>query len=106
MKVFLALALAAVMAAGVSAQSVVQTAAQQDLRSSTSGASSQIDNRVASCLILANLGEIELAKFGEENLDDGDVKKFAETLVEDHQKLVKDLERFAPHEADRCFQPE
>lgn len=99
MKVFLTLAMGAVMAAGASAQNVVQTSGQQNVQTSTRANSSQIDNRVASCMILANLGEIELAKFGEENLEDGDVKKFAKTLVEDHKKLNKELERFAPQAA-------
>lgn len=99
MKVFLTLALGAVMATGASAQSVIQTSGQQNVQSSTKANSSQVDNRVASCLILANLGEIELAKFGEENLGDGNVKKFAKMLVEDHKKLNKELERFAPQAA-------
>lgn len=99
MKVFLTLALGAVMAAGASAQNVIQTSNQQPVRTAGSANTSQIDNRVASCLILANLGEIELAKFGEENLDDGDAKKFAKMLVEDHKKLNKELERFAPQAA-------
>lgn len=99
MKVFLTLALGAVMAAGASAQNVIQTSNQQPVRTSGGANASQIDNRVASCLILANLGEIELAKFGEENLEDGDVKKFAKMLAEDHKKLNKDLERFAPQAA-------
>jgi predicted outer membrane protein len=87
------------MAAGASAQTVIQTSGQQPVRSTTGANASQVDNRVASCLILANLGEIELAKFGEENLDDGEAKQFAKMLVEDHQKLVKELERFAPQAA-------
>lgn len=99
MKVFLTLALGAVMAASASAQSVIQTSNQQPVRTAGSANTSQIDNRVASCLILANLGEIELAKFGEENLEDGDAKQFAKMLVEDHKKLNKELERFAPQAA-------
>lgn len=99
MKVFLTLALGAVMAASASAQTVIQTSNQQPVRTAGSANASQIDNRVASCLILANLGEIELAKFAEENLDDGDAKQFAKMLVEDHKKLNKELERFAPQAA-------
>jgi predicted outer membrane protein len=99
MKSLLALALCGAMTSVVSAQ-VVQTSGQRELQSSSTAAnSSQVDNRVASCLILANLGEIELAKFGEENLEDGEAKQFAKMLVEDHQKLVKKLERFAPQAA-------
>ena len=99
MKIFLTLALGAVMAAGASAQTVIQTSNQQPVRSAGQANASQVDNRVASCLILANLGEIELAKFAEENLDDGEAKKFAKMLAEDHKKLVKELERFAPQAA-------
>ncbi|QDV75324.1 DUF4142 domain-containing protein [Botrimarina mediterranea] len=98
MKCLLTVALCVAMTSVVSAQ-VVQTSGQQNIQSSTRANSSQIDNRVASCLILANLGEIEIAKFAEENLDDGDVKKFAKTLAEDHKKLNKELERFAPQAA-------
>jgi predicted outer membrane protein len=99
MKSLLALALCGALTSVVSAQ-VVQTSGQRELQStSTAANSSQVDNRVASCLILANLGEIELAKFGEENLEDGEAKKFAKMLVEDHKKLVKELERFAPQAA-------
>lgn len=99
MKSLLALALCGALTSVVSAQ-VVQTSGQRELQSSTTAAnSSQVDNRVASCLILANQGEIELAKFGEENLEDGEAKKFAKMLVEDHKKLVKELERFAPQAA-------
>lgn len=99
MKVFLTLALGAMMAVSASAQTVVQTSNQQPVRSGAGANTSQIDNRVASCLVLANLGEIELAKFAQENLEDGEAKQFAKMLVEDHQKLNKELERFAPQAA-------
>jgi len=94
-----AITLCAVLAAAVSAQTVIQASGQQNLTTKDLGPTAHLDKRVASCLLLANLGEIELAKFAQENLDDGDVKKFAKKLVEDHQKLVKELERFAPQAA-------
>jgi predicted outer membrane protein len=99
MKVFLTLALGAVMAVSASAQTVIQTSNQQPVRTAGSANASQIDNRVASCLILANLGEVELAKFGQENAQDENIKKFAKMLADDHQKLVSELKQFAPQAA-------
>ncbi len=99
MKSFFALALCAAMASAVSAQNVVQTSGQQPTQSSPRGADSKIDQQFASCLILANLGEIKVAEFAQQNLGDGKAKQFAKTLVEDHKQLNSQLKKFAPQAA-------
>src|SRR5579863_440231 len=55
----------------------------------------QLDEHVATCLILENDGEIAAAQIAEQNAKSDDVKQFARTMVKDHEQFVSQLERFA-----------
>ncbi|HEY2883050.1 MAG TPA: DUF4142 domain-containing protein [Pirellulales bacterium] len=60
--------------------------------------SSPADSQLASCLIVANEGEIALGKLAESRAKDKDVKQFAEQMVKDHTDFMQQLEKFAgPH---------
>lgn len=54
-----------------------------------------LDQTVADCLLLGNHEEIALAKMAKENAESEDVKKFAQMLIEDHQKFVQKLQKFS-----------
>lgn len=59
---------------------------------------SMIDEAIASCLILKNQEEIELAQFAAERSQNAEVRNFAQMLIQDHQQLVQKLQPFAKHE--------
>jgi predicted outer membrane protein len=49
---------------------------------------------IASAMAICNAEEVAIAKFAKENAKNDSVKQFAQTLVEDHQKALQQLEKF------------
>lgn len=58
------------------------------------GASS-VDQQLASWLLVDNRGEIQLARLAQERASSDDVKEFAKKVIDDHSKLVEELQQFA-----------
>lgn len=54
------------------------------------------DHSIATCTVIGNQEEIEIAKFAQSRTKNDDVQNFAKMLVDDHQEFLKKLERFAP----------
>ncbi|HVT29012.1 MAG TPA: DUF4142 domain-containing protein [Lacipirellulaceae bacterium] len=52
-----------------------------------------VDRYLATCLSVNNKGEIEIAKFAEQQAQSEQVKQFAQQLVKDHQKLQQQLDQ-------------
>jgi predicted outer membrane protein len=53
------------------------------------------DQQIAACLLVGNQGEIALAQLAEQKAKHKDVKEAAKQMVEDHTKLVHELNRWA-----------
>ncbi|HEY2837592.1 MAG TPA: DUF4142 domain-containing protein [Pirellulales bacterium] len=58
------------------------------------------DAFLARWLIIDNQNEIEAARLAQQKSKDSDVKQFAEQMIQDHQKLIDQLARFANENAE------
>lgn len=56
---------------------------------------SQVDRELASWLTVDNRGEIALAELAREQASNSDVREFAETMIDEHSKMVEQLQPFA-----------
>ena len=56
---------------------------------------SKADSQLAACLIVDNQGEIAIAQLAEQKSQNKEIQAFAQKMVEDHQKMISDLQRFA-----------
>jgi predicted outer membrane protein len=59
----------------------------------------QLDQQIATCLILGNQQEIALAQFAQERAENPQVKQFAQTMIEQHQQALSKLQQAAPQVA-------
>jgi hypothetical protein len=57
------------------------------------------DQIMASCVAIANQEELALVKMSQDKLQNEEVKKFAKTLIDEHQAFLTKLEKFAPQAA-------
>lgn len=55
---------------------------------------SQVDRELASWLTVDNRGEIALAELAREKASNSDVREFAETMIDEHSKMVEQLQPF------------
>lgn len=53
------------------------------------------DSQIASWLLVDNRGEIQLARLAQENASCDEVQEFAKHLIDDHSKMVEDLQEIA-----------
>ena len=53
------------------------------------------DQQLAAWLLVDNRGEIQLARLAEEHASCDEVKDFAKQMVDDHAKMVEQLQQFA-----------
>jgi putative membrane protein len=60
------------------------------------GAQSQdIQRYIAGCLLSKNQAEVEMAEFAQQKAEAPEVKEFAQKMVQDHGKLVQQLQKLA-----------
>jgi predicted outer membrane protein len=59
-----------------------------------------LDQQIATCLLLGNQEEIALAQFAEKHAQHEQVKAFAKTLVAAHTKALAAIQKAAPEVAD------
>jgi predicted outer membrane protein len=59
------------------------------------GANEQVQNYVVACMLGKNKAEIELAQFAQQQAENPEVKEFAQQMVQDHQKIVQQLQGLA-----------
>lgn len=65
----------------------------------TANTRGQLDRHIAECLLLGNQEEVALAQFAASRSQNEQVKQFAQTLMRDHQQMITQLQRYAPHAA-------
>jgi len=65
-------------------------------QSGTAGGQGQeVDQFFANCLLSDNRAEVELSQLAEKQAKSSEVKQFAQMMVRDHQKMIKQLEQVA-----------
>ena len=74
-------------------QDVAGTAGQAQDRSASQQNDQKLEQLVAAKLLIANRGVIELSKMAVEKAEHDKVKQFAQTLVEEHEGLCRDIEK-------------
>jgi len=70
------------------------------------GAQSQdVQRYVAGCLLSKNQAEVEMAEFAQQKAQTPEVKEFAQKMVQDHGKLVQQLQKLAGAQSGERTQP-
>lgn len=75
------------------AQGQGQNRAQGQNQASSQQSEQRLEQLVASKLLTANKSVVELSKMAVENAEHDNVKEFAQTLVSEHEKLCRDIEK-------------
>jgi predicted outer membrane protein len=57
------------------------------------------DAQLAACLVIANEGEVAVAKLAQQRASNPQVKRFAEQMIEDHGQMLQKLQRIAGAQA-------
>lgn len=73
-------------------------AATRTERSATDQQAKGADMTIAQCLAISNQEEIALAKLATQHSQNPEVKKFAESMVKDHEQFLSDLRKFGAGE--------
>lgn len=60
----------------------------------------KLDRHIASCLALGNHEEIALAEFALQHAQNDQVRQFAQQMIQDHRKVLGQLQKFAPDAAN------
>ena len=63
------------------------------------GANQVVEQFLASCLLAKNQSEVELSQFAQEQAENPEVKQFAQKMVQDHQKMIQQLQQFAGNQS-------
>jgi predicted outer membrane protein len=102
------LTLATTIAAAVVANANLQTQAQQPgqvpqprqpgqvQQAGQAGQWQTNDQKIATCVAIANQEEIAIAKIAKDKTNNKDVKEFAEMLMKDHNSFLQKLQKYAP----------
>ena len=61
--------------------------------------SQDVQRYVAGCLLFKNQAEVEMAEFAQQKAETPEVKEFAQKMVQDHGKLVQQLQKMAGTQA-------
>jgi predicted outer membrane protein len=59
------------------------------------GQNREVEQFLAGCLLAKNVAELELSQFAEKQSQSPEVKKFAQMMIQDHQKMIQQLEQLA-----------
>jgi predicted outer membrane protein len=57
--------------------------------------SQEVQKYIAGCLLSKNKAEVEINEFAQQQAQNPEVKEFARQMVQDHQKLVQELQQLA-----------
>jgi len=63
------------------------------------GASQEIEQFLAGCLLARNQSEVDLSQFAQEQAENPEVKQFAQQMVQDHQKIIQQLQQVAGNQS-------
>jgi predicted outer membrane protein len=61
------------------------------------GQGSDLQEKLAACLILGNMAEVKVSQLATEKATDQQVRQFAEQMVQEHTQLIEQLRKFAPN---------
>jgi predicted outer membrane protein len=67
-------------------------------RGATNG-SQAVDRYLAACLLGQNESEVQLSQIAQQKAENAEVKKFAQEMVQDHQKMIQQLQPLAGMQA-------
>jgi len=59
------------------------------------GQNQEVEQFLVGCLLAKNGAEVELSQFAEKQAQNPEVKKFAQMMIQDHQKMIQQLEQLA-----------
>jgi predicted outer membrane protein len=59
------------------------------------GQNQDVEQFLVGCLLAKNGSEVELSQFAEKQAQSAEVKKFAQMMIQDHQKMIQELEQLA-----------
>jgi len=63
-----------------------------------------LEQHIATCLALGNQEEVALAQFAQQRTQNPEVKQFAQTMIEQHQQALQQLQQAAPQLASMNLQ--
>ena len=78
---------------GESAQS--RTANFRGATAAAGGQNQAVDQFLAACLLAKNQGEVQLSELAQQKAENPDVKEFAQKMVQDHRKMIEQLQPLA-----------
>jgi predicted outer membrane protein len=76
-----------------------ETADIHGSRTTRDGAQQEVEQYLAGCLLAKNQSEVDLSQFAQEQSQNPEVKKFAQRMVHDHQKVVQQLQQVAGNQS-------
>jgi predicted outer membrane protein len=76
-------------------QSTPRSRTAREGQTTQAGQPGHLDGQLAACVIIGNQKEIAVSRQAEEKLQNEEVKKFAQQMVQDHEKFVAQLQQFA-----------
>jgi predicted outer membrane protein len=82
---------------GESAQS--HTANYRGAQTAAGGLSQAVDHYLANCLLGQNQSEVQLSELAKEKSENAEVKQFAQKMIDDHRKLIEQLQPLAGMQA-------
>jgi predicted outer membrane protein len=72
-----------------------QHTAQRPGTQANAGQEQQVQHFLAACLLAKNKAEVDMGKFAQQQAQNPQVKEFAQRMVQDHQRLVQQLQPMA-----------
>jgi len=64
------------------------------------GSSQAVDRYLASCLLFKNQAEVQLSEIAQQKSENAEVKQFAQQMIQDHRKLIEQLQPLAAMQRD------
>lgn len=80
---------------GVGADELSNRPNSRDSQALIGGQNQAVQQYLVGCLLAKNQSEVELSQFAKQQAQSPEVKKFAQMMVQDHQKMIQQLEQLA-----------
>jgi predicted outer membrane protein len=68
-------------------------------QTTAAGANAVVDRFLANCLLAKNKSEVELSEIAQQKSENAEVKQFAQKMVQDHRKMIEQLQPLAGMQA-------
>lgn len=72
-----------------------QTSGAYGAQFATAGQGREVEQYLAGCLLADNQAEVQLSQFAQQRAKSNDVKEFAQMMVQDHQKMIQQLQQLS-----------